>query len=69
MWVALGLAGAAGAYWYYANPNDATALKRKAEADAEEMKRKARESVDAGKARADDAYKQSQAKYDDAKVG
>lgn len=64
---ALGLAAAAGAYYYFTG-EDVGNLQKKAKEDQEAMSRKAHESVDAGKARADDAYKQAQGKYDEIKA-
>ncbi|KAG6857764.1 hypothetical protein H0H87_004180 [Tephrocybe sp. NHM501043] len=64
----LGVAVAAGTYYYYANPYDVNAAKEKARRDQEEMEKRARETLEAGKARADDAYKQGQAKYDAVKA-
>jgi hypothetical protein len=68
IYVALGIAAAAGGYWYYAHPEDVSATKNKAKADEEEMIRKGRQSVDAAKAHADDAYQRGQATYDETKV-
>jgi hypothetical protein len=61
MYVAIGIAAAAGGYWYYTHPEDVNATKRKAKANEEEMIRKGRESVDAIKARTEDAYQRGQA--------
>ena len=62
IYAALGIAAAAGGYWYYTHPEDVNAAKKKAEAD--EVNRRGRESIDAVKARADDAYQRGQAKYE-----
>jgi hypothetical protein len=68
IYVALGIAAAAGGYWYYTRPEDFNAAKKKAQEAEEEAKREGRESVNAVKARADDAYQRGQAKYDETKV-
>jgi hypothetical protein len=68
IYVAIGIAAAAGGYWYYTHPEDANALKRKAKVEEQEMLRKGRESIDAVKAHADDAYQRGEARYGEAKV-
>lgn len=68
IYVALGIAAAAGGYWYYTHPEDVSATKKKAQANEAEVIRKGRESVDSFKARADDVYQRGQARYDETKV-
>lgn len=67
LYVALGIAAAAGGYWYYAHPDDVNKAEKKVKAEEEDMIRKGRDSVDSAKARAGDAYQRGQARYDETK--
>jgi hypothetical protein len=61
-YVALGIAAAAGSYWYYTHPEDAKAQQK-------DILRKGHQSVDAVKASADGAYQRGQTAFDESKVG
>jgi len=67
MYLALGIAAAAGGYWYYTHPEDVNATKKKAKVNEAEVIREGRESVESVKARADDIYQRGQARYDETK--
>lgn len=56
VYVALGLAAAGGAYFYFNNPQDINA---KAKRDSEQVKQKGVETAEATKSRVDDAYSQA----------
>jgi len=68
MYVALGLAAAGGAYFYFKNPEDVQDLRVKAKQEAEQVKRRGRETVDAVKSRAGETVRDGEVEYDQLKV-
>jgi hypothetical protein len=64
MYVALGLAAAGSAYFYFKNPDDVQDIKAKAKREAEQVKQIGRESVGVVKTRADETLRRGEAKYD-----
>jgi len=68
MYVALGLAAAGGAYFYFKNPEDVQDLKVKAKQEAEQVKRRGRETADAIKSRADETVRDGEVEYERLKV-
>lgn len=68
MYVALGLAAAGGAYFYFKNPEDVQDLKAKAKREADQVKQKGRETVDTVKTRAEETLRQGEVEYDQVKV-
>jgi len=64
MYVALGLAAAGGAYFYFKNPDDVQDLKAKATREAEQVKQRGRENMDTVKTRADETLRHGETKYD-----
>jgi len=68
MYVALGLAAAGGAYFYFKNPEDVQDLRVRAKRDAEQVKQKGQATVDAVKTRGEETLRHGQAEYDQIKV-
>lgn len=68
MYVALGLAAAGGAYFYFKNPEDVQDLKAKAKQEAEQVKQKGRETVDDVKTRGEETLRRGEVEYDQVKV-
>lgn len=68
MYVALGLAAAGGAYFYFKNPEDVQDLKVKAKREAEQVKQKGRETVDDVKTRSEETLRRGEVEYDQVKV-